>query len=173
MLVLSESFTLGGLHTGERKLLGLMPISLQLLLKKFWEKMVLQSYMSVAIYASVLFENHIMIDPFELGLLIFRWHMVVQTLDFIMEQILVVQTRLTTNLISLHTIMLGIFQLSCLHLLLWNVVCTLQNWLSHMQDAPIREDGDVDNSKFNGMVIFSLIFRLSILYFSVCWLYFL
>lgn len=72
--------------------------------------MVLQSYMSVATYAFVLFENHIMIDPFELDLLIFRWHMVVQTSDFIMEQILV-QTRLTTSLISLHTIMLGFFKL--------------------------------------------------------------
>jgi hypothetical protein len=70
--------------------------------------MVLQSYMSVITYAFVLFENYIMIYPFELGLLIFRWHMVVQTLDFIMEQTLV-QTRLTTSPISLHTIMLGIF----------------------------------------------------------------
>jgi hypothetical protein len=70
--------------------------------------MVLQSYMSVITYAFVLFENYIMNDPFELGLLIFRWHMVVQTLDFIMEQTLV-QTRLTTSPISLHTIMLGIF----------------------------------------------------------------
>jgi hypothetical protein len=64
--------------------------------------------MSVITYAFVLFENYIMNDPFELGLLIFRWHMVVQTLDFIMEQTLV-QTRLTTSPISLHTIMLGIF----------------------------------------------------------------
>ena len=36
------------------------------------------------------------------------------------------------------------------------------DWLSHIQDAPIRESGDVDNSKFNGMdLVFSLIFKLS------------
>lgn len=68
----------------------------------------LPSYTYVSTYAFVPFENRIMIDPFELGLLIFRWRMVVQTLDFIMEQI-PVQTRLTINLISLHMIMLGIF----------------------------------------------------------------
>jgi len=32
---------------------------------------------------------------------------------------------------------------------LW-YACTLQTWFLHMQDAPIREAGDVDNSKFNG-----------------------
>lgn len=86
----------------------LMLILQQMLLKKFCEKMVLQSYMYVATSAFVLFENCIMIDPFDVGFLIFRWRMVGQTLDFITEQMLV-QMRLTTSLISLHMIMLGIF----------------------------------------------------------------
>lgn len=174
MLVLSANFTLGGLHIGERKMLRPMLIPQQLLLKKFWEKMGLPSYTYVSTYAFAPFENRIMIDPFELGLLIFRWRMVVQTLDFIMEQI-PVQTRLTINLISLHMIMLGIFltDVCTFYCELW-YAWTLQTWLFHMQDAPIREAGDVDNSKFNGtdFFVFPLIFELSIFHFLVCWLYF-
>lgn len=65
MLIISANFTLGGLHTGERKMPRLMLILQQLLLMKFCEKMVLQSYMYVTTYAFVLYGNHILIDPFD------------------------------------------------------------------------------------------------------------
>ena len=87
--VISASFTLGGLHTGERKLPRQMLILQQLLLKIFCRKMVLQSSMYVSTSTFVLFENHILNNLLGLGFLIFRWHMVELTLDFIMEPILV------------------------------------------------------------------------------------
>lgn len=58
-------------------------------LEKILQKMVLQFSMYVSTSTIIWFGNHILNNHFGLGFLIFRWPMVGQTLDFIMEQILV------------------------------------------------------------------------------------
>lgn len=91
-----------------------------------------------------------------------------QTLDSIMEQILA-KTRLITRLTLLLMIMLEIFGLiyslsiviNGLHILNW-IACLIQ-------DAPISEAGDVDNTKFVGEYVgFAHIFRLSLVHLYIC-----
>jgi hypothetical protein len=49
-----------------------------------------------------------------------------------------------------------------------------QTGLSHMQDAPIREAGDVDNSKFKGMAcVFILFSSYQTLFFSLLVIFFI